>query len=46
MEKLGIKLNYERHAVRGPRVDQSELQTRSAHLYLYISDGGRHDLIQ
>ena len=27
-------------------VDPSELQTRSAHLYLYISDGVRHDVIQ
>ena len=32
-------------AVRGPRVDPSELQTWSAHLYLYISYGVRHDVI-
>ena len=28
------------------RVDSSELQTRNAHLYLYISDGVRHDVVQ
>ena len=33
-------------AVCGPGVDPSELQTRSSHLYLYISDGVRHDVIQ
>ena len=27
--------------MRGPRVDPSELPTRSAHIYLYISDGDR-----
>ena len=33
-------------AVREPRVGPSELQSRSSHLYLYISDGVRHDVIQ
>ena len=36
----------EARAVREPRVGPSELQTRSSHLYLYISDGVRHDVIQ
>ena len=29
-----------------PRVGPSEQQSRSFHLYLYISDGVRHDVIQ
>ena len=37
---------HEARVMHGPRVDPSELQTRSAHLYLYISDGVRHDVIQ
>ena len=32
--------------LREPRVGPSELQTRSSHLYFYISDGVRHDVIQ
>jgi len=36
----------EARSVREPRVGPSELQTRSSHLYLYISDGVRHDVIQ
>ena len=33
-------------AVCEPRVGPSELQSRIFHLYLYISDGVRHDVIQ
>ena len=33
-------------AVCEPRVGPSELQSRRFHLYLYISDGVRHDVIQ
>ena len=38
--------NLVARAVREPRVGPSELQTRSSHLYLYISDGVRYDVIQ
>ena len=33
-------------AVCEPRVGPSELESRNFHLYLYISDGVRHDVIQ
>ena len=33
-------------AVCQPRVGPSELRSRRCHLYLYISDGVRHDVIQ
>ena len=51
LAKRRAKLVYnlvarEARAVRRPRVHPSELQTRSAHLYLYISDGVCHDVIQ